>query len=228
MKTIGMIGGTTWESTKEYYRIINQLTQKRLGGVHSAKILLYSLDFDFIFSSDWPTKIELLSEKAQMLERAGADCLLICANTLHKLFDPIQASIDIPIIHIADAVGKTIQQKGLRNVALLGTRPTMEEDFYTKRLKNNFGIETLIPDEEARIFIQRVIYKELSKGIFLEDSKKKYIEICENLIANGAEGLILGCTEIPLLVSQEDFDIPVFDTAFIHASAAVDFALKEL
>ena len=226
MKTIGMIGGTTWESTKEYYRIINQLTQQRLGGVHSAKILLYSVDFNFILSSDWPEKIELLSEKAQLLEKAGADCLLICANTLHKLYDDIQSSVNIPIIHIAEAVGNTIQNKGLNKVGLLGTRPTMEEDFYKKRLKENFRIETVIPDEESRIFIQQVIYKELAKGIFSEESKQKYIDICENLISKGAEGVILGCTEIPLLISQEDFDIPVFDTAFIHAAAAVDFALE--
>jgi amino-acid racemase len=226
MKTIGMIGGVTWESTKEYYRIINELTRNHLGGVHSAKIILYSVDFNFILSSDWQAKVELLSEKAKLLERAGADCILICANTLHKLYDEIQSKINIPIIHIADAVGLSIQKKGLRKVGLLGTRPTMEEDFYKKRLKDKFDINTIVPDEDSRIFIQQVIYKELAKGNFLEESKQKYIEISENLITTGAEGIILGCTEIPLLISQEDFNIPVFDTAFIHASAAVDFALK--
>ncbi|RLC53051.1 MAG: aspartate racemase [Candidatus Cloacimonadota bacterium] len=226
MKTIGMIGGVTWESTKDYYRIINELTREQLGGVHSAKIILYSVDFDFILSSGWQQKIDLLREKAQLLERAGADCLIICANTLHKLYNEIQSVVDIPIIHIADAVGSTIHKKGLHKVGLLGTRPTMEEDFYKKRLKDKFDIDTIVPDEDSRIFIQKVIYKELAKGNFLEESKKRYIEICNNLIANGAEGIILGCTEIPLLISQNDFSIPVFNTTFIHASAAVDFALK--
>ena len=226
MKTIGMIGGVTWESTKDYYRIINELTREQLGGVHSAKIILYSIDFDFILSSGWQQKIDLLREKAQLLERAGADCLIICANTLHKLYNEIQSVVDIPIIHIADAVGSTIHKKGLHKVGLLGTRPTMEEDFYKKRLKDKFDIDTIVPDEDSRIFIQKVIYKELAKGNFLEESKKRYIEICNNLIANGAEGIILGCTEIPLLISQNDFSIPVFNTTFIHASAAVDFALK--
>ncbi|RLC50096.1 MAG: aspartate racemase [Candidatus Cloacimonadota bacterium] len=226
MKTIGMIGGVTWESTKDYYRIINELTREQLGGVHSAKIILYSIDFDFILSSGWQQKIDLLREKAQLLERAGADCLIICANTLHKLYNEIQSVVDIPIIHIADAVGSTIHKKGLHKVGLLGTRPTMEEDFYKKRLKDKFDIDTIVPDEDSRNFIQKVIYKELAKGDFLEESKKRYIEICNNLIANGAEGIILGCTEIPLLISQNDFSIPVFNTTFIHASAAVDFALK--
>ncbi len=226
MKTIGMIGGVTWESTKDYYRIINELTREQLGGVHSAKIILYSVDFDFILSSGWQQKIDLLREKAQLLERAGADCLIICANTLHKLYNEIQSVVDIPIIHIADAVGSTIHKKGLHKVGLLGTRPTMEEDFYKKRLKDKFDIDTIVPDEDSRNFIQKVIYKELAKGNFLEESKKRYIEICNNLIANGAEGIILGCTEIPLLISQNDFSIPVFNTTFIHASAAVDFALK--
>ena len=226
MKTIGMIGGVTWESTKDYYRIINELTREQLGGVHSAKIILYSIDFDFILSSGWQQKIDLLREKAQLLERAGADCLIICANTLHKLYNEIQSVVDIPIIHIADAVGSTIHKKGLHKVGLLGTRPTMEEDFYKKRLKDKFDIDTIVPDEDSRNFIQKVIYKELAKGNFLEESKKRYIEICNNLIANGAEGIILGCTEIPLLISQNDFSIPVFNTTFIHASAAVDFALK--
>jgi len=226
MKTIGMIGGVTWESTKEYYRIINELTQEQLGGVHSANIILYSVDFDFILSSDWQEKIELLSEKAQLLEKAGADCLIICANTLHKLYNEIQSAVNIPIIHIADAVGSAIHKNGLHKVGLLGTRPTMEEDFYKKRLKDKFDINTIVPDEDSRIFIQKVIYKELAKGILLEESKQRYIEICNNLIANGAEGIILGCTEIPLLISQKDFNIPVFDTAFIHAAAAVDFAFE--
>jgi amino-acid racemase len=226
MKTIGLIGGVTWESTKEYYRIINELTRTKLGGVHSAKIVLYSVDFDFILSSNWEDKIVFLSEKAKLLENAGADCVMICANTLHKLYNEIQSSIDIPIIHIADAVGQSIQNNQLTKVCLLGTRPTMEEDFYRERLNDKFGIETLIPDEDSRIFVQRVIYKELAKGIFSKESKQRYIEICQDLISKGAEGIILGCTEIPLLISQEDFEVPVFDTAYIHASAAVDFALK--
>jgi aspartate racemase len=227
MKTIGLIGGTTWESTKEYYRIINQLTQQRLGGVHSARIILLSVDFDFILSSDWKTKSQFLAEKGKILENAGADCLLICANTLHKLYDDVQNAIDIPVIHIAKATGRAIRKKKLKRVALLGTRPTMEEDFYKSILHNDYHIETLIPQIDDRKFIQSVIYKELSKGIFLEKSKTKFLRICDDLSRNGAEGMILGCTEIPLIISQEDLQILIFDTTFIHAKAAVDFALQK-
>ncbi|MCF7793780.1 MAG: aspartate/glutamate racemase family protein [Candidatus Cloacimonetes bacterium] len=225
MKTIGLIGGTTWESTKEYYRFINQLTQERLGGVHSAKLILYSVDFDFILSSSWEEKITLLSRKAKLLQNAGADCVLICANTLHKLYNEVQQSVQIPVIHIAKATGKTISEKGIKRVGLLGTRPTMEEDFYQSILKSEYGIETLIPELDDRKFIQSVIYKELSKGLFLAESKTRYLKICEKLISKGAEGIILGCTEIPLLISQKDLKVPAFDTAYIHASAAVEFAL---
>lgn len=227
MKIIGLIGGVTWESTKEYYRIINQLTQKRLGGVHSAKIILHSIDFDFILSSSWDEKTALLSQKAELLQNAGADCILICANTLHKLYNEIQSSVNIPLIHIAEVTGKTISEKNIDRIGLLGTRPTMEEDFYKKILKNEFNIETLIPELEDRKFIQRVIYKELSKGILCEESKAKYLQICSELIAQGAAGIILGCTEIPLLISQNDLSVPTFDTTYIHASAAVDFALND-
>ncbi len=226
MKTIGLIGGVTWESTKEYYRIINQLTRDKLGGVHSSQIILHSLDFDFILSSDWQAKQEFLTEKALLLQNAGADCLLICANTLHKLFNDIQTAVDIPLVHIADAAGAAIRERGFSKVGLLGTRPTMEMDFYKERLRKNFGIETVVPHKESRIFIQRVIYKELAKGMFLEDSKYKYLAICDELIKAGAEGIILGCTEIPLIIKQSDLKVPVFDTSYLHAAAAVEFALS--
>ena len=228
MKTIGLIGGTSWESTREYYRYLNEITNKKLGGYHSAKIILYSVDFHIIRSSSWQEIASHLCQKAILLEKAGADCLLIGANTLHKIYDEIQAAINIPVIHIADAAGKAIQSRELQKVGLLGTRTTMEEDFYKQRLSSNFGIETLIPDEAERKLVQSIIYDELTHGILKQESRLKYLEIIDNLREQGAEGIILGCTEIPLLISQADLDLPVFDTTYLHSKVAVDFTLNEI
>jgi aspartate racemase len=227
MKTIGMIGGSTYVSTTEYYKTINQLTQKKLGGSYSASILMYSMNFQefkgLVQNGSFEEVANYLTKISVNLEKGGAECLVICANTPHMYAEMIQASVKMPIIHIADATSKEIKNKNLKKVALLGTKPTMEQDFYKKRLLE-YGIETLIPDEEDREYINDTIFNEFSREIFTPEAKKKYLEIIQKLKLKGAEGAILGCTEIPILVQQSDCDIPVFDTMYIHSTAAVEFA----
>ena len=229
MKTIGLIGGITWLSTLDYYRQINQLVIEEAGGVTSAKIILHSLEFGEIKmlteANRWDDLATLITTTAQKIEEAGADCILIGANTMHKIADQVQANINIPLIHIAEATAKVIVQKQLRKVALLGTRYTMQLDFYTNKL-SSFGITTIIPASEEDIaYINNAIYNEMSKGIFLPKTKTQFLKIIQQLIAEGAEGIILGCTEIPILIKQADCSVPIFDTTYIHTKAAVDFAM---
>ncbi len=228
MKTIGLIGGTTWLSTVEYYRNINRLTNERLGGLNSAKILLYSLNFEeFKPPADpagWGVVAEMLTRIARRLENAGADCLLLCANTPHMAADEVQKGIGIPLINIAVETARVIRKKGIRKVGLLGTKFTMELPFFKQKLASD-GIETLIPNDADRDFVHTSIYAELGKGIFTSETKKRYLQIIDSLGANGAGGVILGCTEIPLLLQQSDCTLPVFDTTVIHSRASVDFAL---
>jgi aspartate racemase len=231
MKQIGMIGGMSWESSLEYYRIVNEGVHARLGGVHSAKCLMLSVDFAEIEemqrNGDWETATRAMIEAAQALERGGADFIVICTNTMHKMADDVANSVHIPLLHIADATAAVIKQRGLKKIGLLGTRFTMEEGFYKDRLTNLFGLEVLIPASADREIIHRVIYDELVVGKIDEGSKQEYLRIIADLAARGAEGIILGCTEIGLLVKQTDCAIPLFDTTIIHANAAVDYALGD-
>jgi aspartate racemase len=228
MKTLGLIGGTTWVSTVDYYKYINQFVAERLGGLNSAKILLYSLNFSelkaLFDAGDWKRVAQNLAEIAGNLEGAGASAIVLCSNTTHIAAEEIERQIGIPLIHITDSAAVEIQKLNLKKVALLGTKFTMDNDFYKERLLRR-GIETIIPNEEERGFINSSIFEEFSKGIFTAEAKQKYLEIIENLRACGAEGVIFGCTEIPMLLKPEDCSIPSFDTTFLHAKAAVDFAL---
>ena len=230
MKTIGLVGGLSWESSKEYYRIMNETVNERLGGLRSAKCMLYSLDFAEIReiqqTKGWDEVTKILIDAAQRLEAAGADIVVICANTMHKFVPEIERRIHVPILHIADATAEKILEKGLKKVGLLGTKMTMEEDFYKGRIRERFGVDVLVPDKDDRDFIERVIFDELCVGKMNASSKKRFKQIIGKLVENGAEGIILGCTEIPLLIKQEDVNVPIFDTAEIHAKAAVEFALR--
>ena len=227
MKTIGLIGGLTWYSTLDYYRLLNELTNKALGGAHAAKIILNSVDFAEIKvlteKQDWGGIALIMCKAAKDIEAAGAHCVMIGANTMHKIADEIQAAITIPVIHIASAVAASIKKKGIKKIALLGTKYTMQMDFYKNKLATA-GITVAVPNEEDIEFINNSIYNEFSKGIFLPERKLQYLQIIHTLIEKGSEGIILGCTEIPILVKQEDCSVPVFDTTFIHAEAAVKFA----
>ncbi len=230
MKTIGLIGGMSWNSSLEYYRIINETIKEKLGELHSAKCILYSVDLAEIehlqHEGKWKDLTEVMIDAAQKLERANAEFVVICTNTMHKMADDIQNNINIPILHIVDAVAERILEKGLRKVGLLGTRFTMEEDFYKRKLKEKHDIETIIPDNDEREMIHDVIYNELCRGIIKRSSREVFKQIIKNLNANGAEGVILGCTEIPLLIKEKNVNIPLFDTAAIHARSAVEFALE--
>ncbi len=229
MKTIGLIGGMSWESSAEYYRLINQQVKAKLGGLHSAKILMFSLDFAEIeklqSQGKWDQAGEILIRAAQGLEKGGADFILICTNTMHKLAGDIQQNISIPLLHIADATGLEIKKTTIKKIGLLGTKFTMEQDFYKGRLRDKFGFEVLIPDAADRQMVHDVIYRELCLGTIQSASKEKYKKIIDRLVAKGAEGVILGCTEISLLINQKDSLVPLFDTTKIHAAAAVDKAL---
>jgi aspartate racemase len=229
MKTIGMIGGMSWESSLEYYRILNETVRDRLGGLHSAQCVMVSVDFAEIealqHNGRWKEAGEILAEAARVLERAGAACVVLCTNTMHKLAGSIQAAVAIPLLHIADATGQRVQSRGLRKVGLLGTRFKMEEDFYKERLVEHFGLEVLIPPLDERQLVHDVIYQELCLGILRSESKGGYSKVISGLAARGAQGIILGCTEISLLVKPEDSPLPLFDTTRIHAEAAVDWAL---
>ena len=229
MKVIGLIGGMSWESTAEYYKIINQTVKERLGGLSSAKILLYSLNFAEIEKlqreGKWAEATEVMRDAARRLEGGGADCLLICTNTMHIMASEVEGAVSIPLIHIADATAREIKKRKIERVALLGTIFTMEEDFYKGRLREKFVLDVIIPPEEDRNIINQVIYHELCLGKIREESRKEFRRIIEQLAASGAEGVILGCTEISLLIKQQDSPVELFDTTAIHARAAVDFAL---
>lgn len=229
MKTIGMIGGMSWESTVTYYKIINEVVKEELGGLHSAKILLYSVDFEEIekYQSDgeWDRAGEILAEAAGKLENAGADYIVICTNTMHKVVPQIEARIGIPVIHIAEATADILLQSGINRVALLGTKYTMTQDFYKEKLVGA-GIEVLIPGEEEIEEINEVIFKELCRGIISEASKQKYLAVIDKLAAAGAQGVILGCTEIGMLIREADTALPVFDTTQIHATKAALLSIR--
>ena len=231
MKTIGLIGGMSWESSSEYYRTINKTVKERLGGLHSAKCIMYSADFEEIenlqHQGKWEELTKLMITFAQKLEVAGADFIVVCTNTMHKMAQEVENNINIPLLHIADATAERIIEKGLRKLGLLGTNFTMEEDFYKKRLKEKYDIDVIIPSDNDRKIIDNVIYHELCLGTINQSSKEKFKEIIKGLVSDGADGVILGCTEIPLLISQKDVEIPLFDTTTIHAKSAVEFALKE-
>lgn len=228
MKTIGLIGGTSWVSTIEYYRIINEEMNKALGGMEFAQILLYSVNYGEIIklgeAKDFNGIAKKITSAAIILQQAGADCMLLCANTMHSIADKVQAALNIPLIHIAEVTASAIKNKGMDKVGLLGTKITMEMDFYKDKLASA-GIETLVPDKQEREYIHKTIHTELCKGILAPETKAGYLNIIDDLKAEGAQGIILGCTEIPLLIHQADCDIPVFDTTYLHAKAAVDFAL---
>jgi len=231
MKTIGLIGGLSWHSTITYYKIINQIVGERLGGAHSAKILLYSVDFDeFVKSQEsggWQAVETMLGAIAIRLEAAGADCLLLCTNTPHIIADGLQKRIGIPLLHIADVTAAEIKRQNIDKVVLLGTKFTMEADFFKDRLIQN-GITPLIPTEQDRDFIHNAIFNEMTRGLFLPAAKQRFIEVIEGLKGKGALGVIFGCSEIPMLVKQGDISIKAFDTAEIHAKAAAEFALSDL
>ena len=229
MKTIGMLGGMNWESSIEYYRIINETVKEKLGGLHSAKSLMYSVDFAEIETLQsegrWEEATRAMIEAARHVEAGGAAFLIICTNTMHKMADEVEAAIGIPLLHIADATAEVIKAQGLNKIGLLGTKFTMEEDFYRGRLVEKHGLDVLIPEAENREIVHRVIYDELVLGKIKSESRAQYKRIIEKLIAAGAQGIILGCTEIGLLVKDEDSRVPLFDTTYIHAVAAVEMAL---
>jgi aspartate racemase len=231
MKTIGMIGGMSWESSIEYYRIINETVRAELGGLHSAKSMVVSVEFAEIealqHQDRWDEAATILIDAAHSLESGGADFAIICTNTMHKLYDIIQQNIQIPLLHIADATAETIKAAGIQKIALLGTRFTMEENFYKGRLIENYGLDVIIPGSEDMEIVHRIIYDELCAGIIQSESKQQYKDIIRRLVQTGAEGIILGCTEIGLLVKQEDSPVLLFDTTEIHAKAAVKYALAD-
>lgn len=230
MKTIGLLGGMSWESTIPYYRLINEGVKQRLGGLHSARLLLHSVDFHEIEEcqsrGEWDKAGEILAEAALGLQKAGADGIVLCTNTMHKVAEAIETRCSLPFLHIADATGRAIAAQGMRQVALLGTRYTMEQDFYRGRLEQQFAIECLIPDADDRAKINQVIFDELCLGLFSDASRQYYLQVIERLAAQGAQGVIFGCTEIGLLVPVDQSPIPVFDTAAIHAADAVEFMLS--
>lgn len=230
MKTIGLIGGLSWQSSLEYYRIINEAVRQKLGGLHSARIVMHSFDLAEMAAlqegGDWEGVARAIIGAAQQLEAAGANVLVVCTNTMHKVADEVQRDIRIPLLHIADATAEQIRAAGLKKVGLLGTKFTMEEDFCKKRFAEKHGLEVIIPDANGRETVNRIIYNELCIGQVKPSSKEKFCRIIQTLIAGGAEGIVLGCTEIYLLVSQDDVQVPVFDTTRIHAESAARLALE--
>lgn len=230
MRLIGLIGGLSWESSAEYYRIINERAQARLGGVHSARTLMYSFDFGEIEAlqhrGDWPAATALMIDAAERLERGGAEFVVICSNTMHRMAHEVAAAIRVPLLHIADPTAVRIKSAGIARVGLLGTQFTMEQDFYKGRLAERFGLEVIVPDAADRIIVHDIIYRELVKGEVRDASRQKYRAIIHRLAAAGAEAIIFGCTEIMLLVDAADGPVPVFDTTTIHAEAALEMALR--
>jgi aspartate racemase len=231
MKTIGLVGGMTWHSTVDYYRLINEDVQRRLGGSASARCVLYSVEFgefeELQEAGDWDRLTALMVDAAIRVETAGADFLVICANTMHRAAEAVAAALAIPLLHIADAAASEIRRNKVKTVGLLGTRYTMEQDFYRKRLEMKHGLRVLVPDDKERTRIHDIIYTELGRGIIKDSSRAEYLEIIELLRGRGAEGVILGCTEIPLLVKPGDTPVPIYDTTALHAKAAVDAALAD-
>ncbi len=229
MKTIGLLGGMSWESSLEYYRLINQLVRERLGGLHAAQCLLWSFDFAEIealqAAGDWDGAAQRMVEAAQALERGGADALVICTNTMHKLAPHVEAAMSIPLLHIADTTAQQIVQDGLNTIGLLGTRYTMEQDFYKGRLIERFGLKVITPEAADRTIVHQVIYDELCQGRVHDESRREYLRIIDQLVEQGAQGVILGCTEITLLVKPEHTAIRLYDTTYLHALAAVEWAL---
>lgn len=229
MKTIGLIGGMSWESSAEYYRLLNELVRERLGGLHSARCVLYSVDFAEIeklqVAGEWEQAGEVLAGAARGVEAAGAELVLICTNTMHKVAGQVQAALSVPLLHLADATADAALRGGLRRVGLLGTAFTMEQDFYRERLASH-GLDVLVPDAEGRALVHRVIYEELCLGVVHEASRVGYQNVIEDLVREGAEGVILGCTEIELLIGQEHSPVPLFPTTRLHAEAAVAAALE--
>jgi aspartate racemase len=230
MRTIGLVGGMSWESSSEYYRLLNQAVRERLGGLHSAECVMWSVDFAEIEelqrSGDWDEAARRLAELAERLERAGAECLVLCTNTMHRLADDVQAAIDIPLLHIADATAARVKAAGIDRVGLLATRYTMEQDFYRGRLAERHGLEVLIPAEPDLSLVHTIIYEELCRGRVLDRSRQAYRRVISDLEHAGAEGIIYGCTEIDLLVGPDDASVPVFDSTRIHVEAAVEWALE--
>nr|WP_310616166.1 aspartate/glutamate racemase family protein [Pantoea cypripedii] len=230
MKLIGLIGGMSWESTALYYRIINEQVKQQLGGLHSARSLMYSVDFQEIeqlqVAGEWEKAGEILAAAAISLERGGADFIVLCTNTMHKVAHQITAAVQIPLLHIADASAQRIRQAGVKRVGLLATAFTMEQDFYKGRLQQEYGIDVLVPAAAQRKVVHDIIYQELCLGVIREESRAQYREIIAQLVADGAEAIILGCTEITLLVKPEDATVPLFDTTLIHAQDAVQLALS--
>lgn len=231
MKTIGLIGGMSWESTKIYYELINKKIQQLMGGFHSAKIILNSVDFAEVeklqHEEKWTDLCRMMSETAHNLEKFGADIILLCTNTMHLCSDSITRNISVPFLHIAEATGEVISAQKISKVGLLGTRFTMENDFYKTVLNQKFGVEVIVPEEPERVLVHQIIYKELVHGVIKNESREKIKSIIRNLQKNGAGGVILGCTEIPLLISEKDTEIPVFDTTKIHAHAATLMAIEK-
>jgi len=230
MKTIGLIGGMSWESTQVYYRLLNQYVKKRLGGHHSAKVVLYSVDFAEIealqHTGDWEGTASILSSAAQALERAGADFILIGTNTMHKIADDVAAAVSVPLLHIIDITAEALKAQNIQRVGLLGTKFTMEQRFYRDRMAEH-GIEVIVPTEGQRDYVHQVIYHELCQGKFQASSKQAFLDIAADLAEQGAEGVILGCTEIGMLIHNGQADIPLFDTTELHAKAAVEQALQD-
>lgn len=230
MKTIGLIGGMSWESTLSYYQVINTRINERLGGLHSAQCLLYSVDFqpieDCQQQGKWEEGGRILADAARALERGGADFGVICTNTMHKVFDQVQSAVSIPFLHIAEGTTRAVRQQGLKRVGLLGTAYTMEQDFYKEKIVQA-GIEVIIPEAEERREINRIIFEELCRGVIAEPSRQYYLQAVANLSKRGCQGIIMGCTEIGLLLRQEDTAVPLFDTAVIHAASAAAFALND-
>ena len=230
MKTIGLIGGMSWEFSVEYYRIINERVKAKLGGLHSAKSMMYPVDFAEVealqHQAKWAEAAEMLVGAAQNLENGGGDFIVLCTNTMHKVAEEIQSNVKIPFLHIAEATGQRVKDSGIQTIGLIGTRFTMEEEFYKGRLEEKYGLNVRIPNAQEREIIHQVIYNELVVGKLERHSKEQYIGIIEQMINQGAEGVILGCTEIGLLIHQEDSRVPLFDTTRIHAEAAVGYALE--
>ena len=231
MKTIGLIGGMSWESTVPYYQTINRVVGRRLGGLHSAKVALYSVDFDEIeklqHAGEWERSGEILADAARAVRRAGADAIVLCTNTMHKVAPQIEAAVDVPLLHIADATAERVRAAGIERVGLLGTRFTMEEDFYRGRLESRHALAVLTPPSDQRALVHGVIYGELCLGRVRDDSRRAFQQVVLDFVARGAQGVILGCTEIGLLLGPEDAPVPLFDTATIHAEAAAEFALGD-
>lgn len=231
MKTIGLIGGLSWESSAEYYRIINRAAQARLGGVHSARTLMYSFDFaemeDLQRGGRWERANALMVDAAQRLERADADFLVICSNTMHRSVEAIEAAVILPVLHIVDPTAERVKALNVKRVGLLGTAYTMEQAFYKDRLAEKFGMTVMTPDDVGRALINRIIYEELVRGIIKPESRAAFRAVMARLVDGGAQAIILGCTELMLLVKPEDSSVPLFDTTTIHAEAAVEFALRK-